>query len=476
MHKLIAALQKIIIRSDFKSVKTKFLDQTIAEEDIEDSFERFKKLKDQHRIEKEDDKNIDFWGGQPFENFIQFIETLEGTTTKRQIKKAPWKMETPVGADKVAENTEWVVYRVNTFEASQKLGTRNWCISRNEKHWDTETEGRQFYFLLSKTKSYKELNKEEKSGHIEYEDVWHRIALQVDSDDGDNNTWWDADDKYHNKPKVENIPKFELDSPSSSFTCKSDFGTQKLNSTTLQDAIDEARKILLTWYTSERDYYSRLPDETELVDYTIYMAGTKKHTGTVEIEGKFSLLRDTLADEDILGSDPKKRHIAVFRKEDEHGGQWYFLKGNGKDDPIYEIDENDAICFLLQWNSGKEGDLEAEQEWFHENNILYKYKDDYYLYDEDDYSLYERTCEKGHTVRSMVTLLSYAQAFSYLYNWDEFDEVYKNPESPENDVLLLLDNFYYHCYLNDQGELSEIIDEYKPDEAADIKTKWTKVK
>ena len=206
-YRLIAALQRVLITSDYKTVEKKFKEQKVDTLSLKLYMEEFKKLK--NRIKDVEKKNIDYWGSKDFNEFKTFVDHLKEIKSKRQIKKAPWKMETPEGAEKVAENDEWVVYRVDTFEASQKLGTRNWCISRNDEHWASQTKGMQFYYLLSKTKSYKELNKRD-DGHIDYEDVWHRIALQV-SKKGEK-IWWDANDKAHNKPNIaiDTIPKFDI--------------------------------------------------------------------------------------------------------------------------------------------------------------------------------------------------------------------------------------------------------------------------
>ena len=157
--KLLKALRKILVTSDFKSAKKKFLDMEIPVLSIDDIFERFKKLKDQHRIEKDNEKNIDYWASKKFYDLVDFVESLEKTPSKTKLKKAPWKTATPEGAIKVTENDSWVVYKIESYEASKKLGTRNWCISRNEGHYESETNGMVFYFLISKNRSYDETGK-----------------------------------------------------------------------------------------------------------------------------------------------------------------------------------------------------------------------------------------------------------------------------------------------------------------------------
>lgn len=58
------------------------------------------------------------------------------------------------GAKLVGESGKYLVYRIDTFEASQRLGSKNWCVVREQKHWDDYTEGNdiRFYYYIDPKK------------------------------------------------------------------------------------------------------------------------------------------------------------------------------------------------------------------------------------------------------------------------------------------------------------------------------------
>ena len=224
--KLIAALTKIITTSDFKTAKVKFISQGIDKEVVDSYFKLFKECRDQNKIKKTEDKNIDAWANKSWEVFTKFVDGLQTTFTKTQERKTPWKQPVPEGAEKVAENAEWVIYHIDSFKASKALGTRNWCVSRNEHDWYDYTEIDEnypdqeqytFYFALSKTRSYQIKNINESTdithgSHIEYDDVWHRIAIQVDWNE--QNEYWNANDSsFSSLPKDIKLPEFKRKIP-----------------------------------------------------------------------------------------------------------------------------------------------------------------------------------------------------------------------------------------------------------------------
>lgn len=194
-YKLVLALLKVI-ESDFKTATVKFVSQGIEKEAIDSYFKKFKEAKTRNKIKDENEKNIDFWAKKPWKEFKAFVDSMQKTYTKTEQKKQPWKFGNVAGAKKVAENTNWVVYKVDTYAAAKKLGTNNWCIVRNEEFWDDFKLGRGqrpsiFYFALSKIASYDVLSPEVDDRNIEYENPSHRIAIQSLYD---NEIYWDADD------------------------------------------------------------------------------------------------------------------------------------------------------------------------------------------------------------------------------------------------------------------------------------------
>lgn len=208
-HRILAILRKIIIESDYKTAKTKFMSQGIKEPNIDSYFKKFKEIKNQNKIKEISDKNIDTWAKKPWGEFKKFVDKLQDKPTRREEKKYPWKMETPKGAKKIFENDDWVIYYVGTWEAVKALGTRNWCIVRQQNYFDEYIEGgsnspndhaTDFYIALSKKKSYKILNSND--DNIQYDDPDHRIAIEVTEYD---TTYWDADDDSSDDPP-ENFP------------------------------------------------------------------------------------------------------------------------------------------------------------------------------------------------------------------------------------------------------------------------------
>jgi hypothetical protein len=215
--KLLNVLKTLIVTGDFKSAKLYFLHRGIAEETINKYFDAFKKLRDGHRIHEVEKKNIDYW--KSFDDLKKFVDDLSKQKSKRTekkvIRKAPWQFEYVEGATKVGENNNWVVYKVDTYEAAKKLGTLNWCIVREEEHWDDYNKNSQFYFLLSKKKSYKEESRRD-DGHILYVDTKHRFALGIDTKNV--HRWYDAEDTWikdlsSDEEVMMSIPTFKIETP-----------------------------------------------------------------------------------------------------------------------------------------------------------------------------------------------------------------------------------------------------------------------
>lgn len=222
-NKLLSTLKNLIVLGDFKSAKGNFLAQGIDKDTIAKYFTAFKKLRDSHRIQEENKKNIDYWATLKFDELKKFVDTLTKKTSKRQEKKitrkAPWQFEYVEGATNVAENNDWVVYKIGTYEAAKKLGTLNWCIVRDESTWKDYAKTGIFYFYLSKKFSYEEEGRSS-SGHIAYTNPYHRIARYVARSpySEKKEQWYDAVDRLVQdnaliEIKNENMPSFEIEIP-----------------------------------------------------------------------------------------------------------------------------------------------------------------------------------------------------------------------------------------------------------------------
>lgn len=189
----------IPLTEDFKTSAKRFVDQGAEQAEVDQYFAQFKSLKP--RIQDADKKDIDRWPS--WEEFKAFIDQLKGTKSGKQLKKVGQEhvgKDVP-GATLVAEDQYWWVYKIESYEASRKIGSKTkWCIVANESHWDNYfKDGSHFFFYISK--------------RLKPSVKWYKIAAQVT--DGDI-VYWDAEDKSHEGGdgrlpfKIPAIPQSEL--------------------------------------------------------------------------------------------------------------------------------------------------------------------------------------------------------------------------------------------------------------------------
>jgi hypothetical protein len=210
--KLISVLKRIVILADFKTVEKKFLNMTSDKDEVQKYLKTFKQLRDQNRISDKSKKDIEYWGKKEFSQFKDFVDTLTATKSKRKQKKSVHKEAMNIeGARLVAENEDWLVYRILEYSACKLLGSRNWCIVRDFSTWEDYTEistqgaedpNNYFYFILAKDRP---------------EDEWYKIAVQATSEH--EIIVWDALDKdrswnqFINATQDLNIPRFRIEYP-----------------------------------------------------------------------------------------------------------------------------------------------------------------------------------------------------------------------------------------------------------------------
>ena len=195
MTSYIKAIRRLLVESDFKTSKEKFLQQGIEEQEIAVTFDSFKEAASKNKIKNLDEKNIDWWAKKPWAEFKRFVTELSDSKTKGEQVKT----KANDGAEIRAEDDNWVVYKILTKDACIFYGTNKWCISKDGEHYKSYSAHSDFYFILSKT-----LGKESE---------WSKIALQV-SRDTLMKTYWDANDKsYSSVPSNLNLPEFKIDNP-----------------------------------------------------------------------------------------------------------------------------------------------------------------------------------------------------------------------------------------------------------------------
>jgi len=175
-----------IVEADFKTAKKKFSLES-SEDVVDEYLSTFKTLRDKNQIK---DKDIDVWAKKGWEKFKAFVDSFKYKKTKTSTKTD----KKAQGADLVAENEDWVVYKILTKDACILYGSNTkWCITEKDKnHFEEYSEVTDFYFIISKT--------------LPKTDKWAKIAYQSSS-----GTYWDAEDVEHKSvPTSLQIPKFKV--------------------------------------------------------------------------------------------------------------------------------------------------------------------------------------------------------------------------------------------------------------------------
>ena len=190
-EQLIKILSYIVIKSDFKSVLKKFEEQGILRNEIEEYFQHFKKIKQKNKIKQVEEKNIDYWGKKSFQEFKDFIDKLKDTKTASEEKKLK-KME---GAELVAENDDYWVYKITNHDAVRTYGSgTKWCITEPDAKWWNKYKLRNdFYFYIAK--------------HKNKEDPLYKVAMTIDRHG--KKTFFDAMDLQIEKPPTNVKYKFK---------------------------------------------------------------------------------------------------------------------------------------------------------------------------------------------------------------------------------------------------------------------------
>jgi len=175
-----------IVEADFKTAKKKFSLES-SEDVVDEYLSTFKTLRDKNQIK---DKDIDVWAKKGWEEFKAFVDSFKDKKTKTSTKTD----KKAQGAELVAENEGWVVYKILTKDACILYGSNTkWCITEKDKnHFEEYSEVTDFYFIISKT--------------LPKTDKWAKIAYQSSS-----GTYWDAEDVEHKSvPTSLQIPKFKV--------------------------------------------------------------------------------------------------------------------------------------------------------------------------------------------------------------------------------------------------------------------------
>lgn len=199
-NRIIKALYEVkinrIINESYATVKERFIKDGADKAEVKSLLDLHKKLKDMKRL-KSEEINIDVLAkGKTFDEFKSFMSRYSEKDTATKTDKFN-KLKNKI----VAENDEWVVYKIDTAEEAYIFhGLTNWCIisgseSDAEKYFDRYVfrQSSNFYFIVRK----KSIN-----------DKWDYIALQLRKNE---KTYWDKNDYSHRTlPKDLNVPKLNV--------------------------------------------------------------------------------------------------------------------------------------------------------------------------------------------------------------------------------------------------------------------------
>jgi hypothetical protein len=167
-------LARYQVVSDFKTSLTRFVGQGHPGDKVDHVLKAFKRLRDQQKIKDAKQKDIDQW--KDFEALEKFVAKLDSESTVS--RKLGEKTD---GAELIAENEGWRVYKILNHQACMRYGDdTQWCIKKPDgQQWREYTEEHDFYFFIAKLRPAT--------------DRWFKIAMMVDH--GGQRLYWDAEDE-----------------------------------------------------------------------------------------------------------------------------------------------------------------------------------------------------------------------------------------------------------------------------------------
>jgi predicted chitinase len=114
------------IAEGYKEVAQKYINSGVPAEDVQRAIAAFKELVNKNQVSGTE-RNIDWWGKKSFSEFTQFVNSIDPSRTKRQLKrgKIPGKSITLV------DNDTWLVIVPLDKDASCFYGKNtDWCTAK----------------------------------------------------------------------------------------------------------------------------------------------------------------------------------------------------------------------------------------------------------------------------------------------------------------------------------------------------------
>lgn len=159
-----------ILQEGYKDVKLKF-SQNADKEKVNQYFDKFRDLVNRNQVQG-DQKNIDWWGKQGWEEFKNFVDSKSSKKTKTQLKRSKIKGDFHV----IKDDDEWLIIVPLNKDASCYFGKNTrWCVTkRSETHFEEyfyESQIVLIYFLNKKTNSKWAMADHLRNDKAEYFDV-----------------------------------------------------------------------------------------------------------------------------------------------------------------------------------------------------------------------------------------------------------------------------------------------------------------
>jgi hypothetical protein len=139
-----------IIKEGYKEVKVKFSNDANSEE-INNYFDKFRDLVNKNQVSG-NEKNIDWWGKQGWEQFKKFVDNKSDKKTKTQLKRSKIQGDFHV----IKDDEDWLIIVPLNKDASCYFGKNTrWCVTkRSESHFEEyfyESYIALIYFIKKKT-------------------------------------------------------------------------------------------------------------------------------------------------------------------------------------------------------------------------------------------------------------------------------------------------------------------------------------
>ena len=186
--------ESYVILESLKDYINKYNDTPLAK-DVVDLFK-----KERHRIPSPQN-DIGFWMKKPPAILWQFLHN-ELHDSKRQIAKRQKlfninDIKNDSNVNLIHSDANWIIIGIRNFEGASKWGskTTDWCVTKDEGHYDSYTEDGIFVFIF-------DLNKEPYNIHTEDGDPESKLAVRIDG----NVEILDI----HNAPDVEVTSDYDL--------------------------------------------------------------------------------------------------------------------------------------------------------------------------------------------------------------------------------------------------------------------------